>query len=345
MRRFNLSLEKTPVKASIRFATFAATSFLLLAASPARADVTWNVQQGDWSVATNWSGGALPTSTDNADIFNGGTATITTTGDTCSTLSLGNTAGSGAINMTSGSFTVSGSAFVGFSGTGTFTQSGGTNNVTYGNQGAVYLGYNVGSNGTYSLGSSGLLSAWSETVGNSGTGNFTQSGGTNTISRNLYIGESAGSNGTYNLSGGLLSVGSDAYNVGETLGYNGMGAFIQSGGTNTTNILYLNNWPPRTTLKQNTGCLSPTEEYVGWSGAGTFTQSGGTNTISDDMILQAKTLTVSGRSTSAEMPLLSTSDNEVLAVDGTGIFTQTGGSNAVSHWLIVGDNTGKYTSG
>ena len=242
MRRFNLSLEKTPVKASIRFATFAATSFLLLAASPARADVTWNVQQGDWSVATNWSGGALPTSTDNADIFNGGTATITTTGDTCSTLSLGNTAGSGAINMTSGSFTVSGSAFVGFSGTGTFTQSGGTNNVTYGNQGAVYLGYNVGSNGTYSLGSSGLLSAWSETVGNSGTGNFTQSGGTNTISRNLYIGESAGSNGTYNLSGGLLSVGSDAYNVGETLGYNGMGAFIQSGGTNTTNILYSQHW-------------------------------------------------------------------------------------------------------
>ncbi len=342
MRRFNLSLEKTPVKASIRFATFAATSFLLLAASPARADVTWNVQQGDWSVATNWSGGALPTSTDNADIFNGGTATITTTGDTCSTLSLGNTAGSGAINMTSGSFTVSGSAFVGFSGTGTFTQSGGTNNVTYGNQGAVYLGYNVGSNGTYSLGSSGLLSAWSETVGNSGTGNFTQSGGTNTISRNLYIGESAGSNGTYNLSGGLLSVGSDAYNVGETLGYNGMGAFIQSGGTNTTNILYLNTGA--TYNLSNTGCLSPTEEYVGWSGAGTFTQSGGTNTISDDMILGEDTYSVGTFNLSGNA-VLSTSDNEVLAVDGTGIFTQTGGSNAVSHWLIVGDNTGKYTSG
>ena len=57
--------------------------------------------------------------------------------------------------MTSGSLSVSGSAFVGYSGTGSFTQSGGTNTISD----YLYLGYNSGSSGTYSLSGSGQLSS------------------------------------------------------------------------------------------------------------------------------------------------------------------------------------------
>ena len=39
------------------------------------ADVTWQSRSGDRSVASNWRGNLLPTSTGNAWIVNGGTAT------------------------------------------------------------------------------------------------------------------------------------------------------------------------------------------------------------------------------------------------------------------------------
>ena len=52
--------------------------------------------------------------------------------------------------------------YVGSSGTGTFTQSGGTNNI---GSGCLYLGYNAGSSGSYTLSGSGLLSAANEYVG------------------------------------------------------------------------------------------------------------------------------------------------------------------------------------
>ena len=121
----------------------------------------------------------VPTSSDNADIFNGGTATITTTGDVCSNLSLGNTTGSGTIQMTGGSLTVSDSAFVGYSGTGNFTQSGGTNTISIRSSTSATTPAAAGPTASAAPGS---CPHRCEYVGYSGTGNFTQSGGTNTIS-------------------------------------------------------------------------------------------------------------------------------------------------------------------
>ena len=84
----------------------------------------------------------------------------------------------------------------------------------------------------YHLSGSGLLSAPVEYVGYSGTGTFTQSGGTNSIGNDLYLGANAGSSGTYILSGsGLLSA------AGEYVGAPGTASFLQSGGTNTTSLL------------------------------------------------------------------------------------------------------------
>ena len=74
--------------------------------------------------------------------------------------------------------------YVGYSGAGTFTQSGGTNSI----QNNLALSANAGGSGTYNLSGSGQLSASYEYVGCSGTGTFTQSGGTNSIGSYLYLG-------------------------------------------------------------------------------------------------------------------------------------------------------------
>ena len=60
--------------------------------------------------------------------------------------------------------------------------------------GNLYLGYlNLGS-GTYNLSGSGSLTALNEYVGYSGSGSFTHSGGTNSVSSgNLYLGNNGGS--------------------------------------------------------------------------------------------------------------------------------------------------------
>ncbi len=225
----------------LRLMGFAAAAVLLLSPPSARADVTWNVQSGDWSSGGNWSGGGVPAPNSNADIYNGGTATISQVGEVCNTLSLGNTAGSGTIQMNGGYLKVGnigmGSVYVGYSGAGNFNQSGGTFNYnTYGDE--VYLGYNPGSSGTYNLNGTGSFFAYDLWVGYSGTGTVTQSAGTSTISYGTYygilaLGNNPGSSGTYNLNGtGQLSAQI------EDVGYNSTtGVFQQTGGVNTAGLL------------------------------------------------------------------------------------------------------------
>ena len=139
--------------------------------------------------------------------------------------------------MTGGQFTTYAiNEYLGYSGSGTFTQTGGTNSEAAG----IYLGYNSGSSGDYSLSGSGQLAAGAEYVGYSGTGAFSQSGGTNAINSlygaggNLYLAYNSGSNATYSLSGtGQLSVPTEyiGYASGATA------TFQQSGGTNTTSLV------------------------------------------------------------------------------------------------------------
>ena len=108
---------------------------------------SWQVPGGDWSIASNW-GGTLPTGSEFAYVVNGGTVNVTQPSETCGTLSLGSSAGSGTVQMTGGSLYGIPYQYVGYSGTGTFLQTGGTN-AAYTN---LYLGYNIGSSGTYIFG-------------------------------------------------------------------------------------------------------------------------------------------------------------------------------------------------
>ena len=138
-----------------RFCTSATRLFglacvaLLLFLLPTRADAQytyWNVQSGDWSVYSNWTGG-LPSGSAIAFIDNGGTATVTQSGATCAYLELGHLVNDvGTVQMTSGSLWTLNNEYIGLNGTGTFTQSGGTNSASQ-----LILGYGSSDSGAYTL--------------------------------------------------------------------------------------------------------------------------------------------------------------------------------------------------
>ena len=189
-----------------------------------------------------------------------------------------NTTGGSAATATLGSGGTLSNAYgesIGSSGSGTFTQSAGSNSTFgYGN---VVLGNSTSGSGTYNL-NGGSLSTYTEFVGYDGSGMFVQSGGTNTLSNDLYIGYTAGSSGSYALNGGTLTAFS------EFVGYGTTGSFTQSAGTNTVTsggavYIGLHDGDSDSYTLGGSGVLSTLYEYVGDSGMGTFTQTGGTNTV------------------------------------------------------------------
>jgi fibronectin-binding autotransporter adhesin len=278
------------------------------------------------------------------EITNGATATQSgITSASIKYLTIGSSTGNGTYKLNSTALLSSNTEYIGYSGTGTFTQTSGTNSLS-----TLYLGYNSGSSGTYNLNATGQLATSVEYIGYSGMGTFTQTGGTNKILsyRNppyLYIGYNSGSSGTYNLNvTGQLS----AYN--EYIGYSGMGKFTQTGGTNTissSNYLYIgyNSGSSGTYDLSGTGQLSTTcNEYIGYSGTGSFTQTGGTNSILD-LVLG---LCLGYNSGSSGTYNLSNSGQlsaykEYIGYSGTGTFTQTGGMNTISLYNAL--NLGYYS--
>ena len=279
--------------------------------------------------------------------------------------------GTGQVNLGSGTLTVNDSASgmtggslvassltVGSSGTGTFTQSGGTNLVSS----DLYLGNAAGSSGTYILSGSGLLSVSTcEYIGYSGSGSFTQSGGTHTVGY-LILGD--GGSTTYNLCGGLLSASFEGPDTGPTTFtqtggiheatiltisgtyslsgsgllsagteyYGQTSIFTQSGGTHTVGELNLGDGGSGT-YNLGGGLLSAGVEYLGWSlyDSGVFTQSGGTHTIGylnvGDTFGGSGTYNLDGGLLSTGM--------EYIGGSGIAAFTQTGGTNSVTDLLLL----------
>ncbi|MEI8375853.1 MAG: autotransporter-associated beta strand repeat-containing protein [Planctomycetota bacterium] len=244
-----------------------------------------------------------------------------------------NSCSSGTYDL-SGSGLVSASCeYVGNSGMGTFTQSGGTNGSGMNNQElSLYLGNNVGGSGKYSL-SGGQLLAYNEYIGFFGNGIFTQNGGSNIID-SLYLGNNPGSSGTYSLSGnGWMSP------YYEYVGFSGAGTFMQNGGTlSIVSQLYLgyNAGSSGTYNLSGSGLVSVgAYEYVGSSGTGTFTQSGGTNTTGS--LYLGNNTDGSGAYSLSGSGLISVT-NEYVGNFGIGTFTQSGGTNSTSLNLVLGKN-------
>ncbi len=183
-----------------------------------------------------------------------------------------NAGATGTYTMTGGTLQATDSAFnlyAGRGGAGAFNQNAGTVNL---GTGSLHAGYNSTSTGSYNLSGTGSLTAAYETIGNQGTGTFTQSGGTNSISSTLYLGEHAGATGTYNLTGGTLQNSDGALSM--YIGSYGSGIFNQSGGSVDLGSAYLN-------IAYNGGegtynLSNGTLNAYAINNYDTFTQSGGT---------------------------------------------------------------------
>jgi fibronectin-binding autotransporter adhesin len=189
-----------------------------------------------------------------------------------------NTGSGGSYSLSGGLVQILGGGYsaplyIGYSGSGSLTQSGGVIKLSDYNAGELYLGENAGSFGSYFLSASGVLnclgspseSYGKEFIGGLGAGVFTQTGGTNNNDGYIYLGNGGGTanSGTYNLNGGLLI-------TAVIEGGPGSAAFNINGGTLE---LTKGNIPfgPPTVLMPLT---------LGSSGGGTFESSGTTGVFS-----------------------------------------------------------------
>jgi fibronectin-binding autotransporter adhesin len=260
---------------------------------------------------------------------NGGTVTINGAN---SALYLGYNSSSTGNYMLggNGSLSVTSQEYVGYNGTGSFTQNSGTHTISN----SLNLGYFAGASGSFTLNGGSLSTGNVELVGRSGMGTFLQTGGTNTLTNFLTIGSNPSSSSSYTLVSGSLSAGA------EYVGSLGAGTFTQSGGTNTITItsgiqslLDVGAGPGSTgNFSLSGGMLSVNgNEFVGDSGTGVFNQTGGTNEIAGSHSLtignnngSSGTYTLSGGSLAVgglvNLGLLNGSTG-VLTVTGSGALT------------------------
>lgn len=223
---------------------------------------------------------------------------------------LGYGAGStGTYMLSGGNLTGAQSEFIGWGGTASFNHSAGTNTISAGAVGAFDVGILLGSTGTYNLSGTGqLISNKSEYIGDSGTGFFNQTGGSNTIqglSHHLYLGNSSTGVGTYTLSGGSLSVAGDEYIGFASLAEN---TFNQTGGMHSiTGALFI-------------GCNN--SGSGGSASRGTYSISGAATLSAQAVVVDgtnsAGTLSISNGGTVSIAGISGINDSGIVNVSGPG---------------------------
>ena len=219
-------------------------------------------------------------------------------------LFLGSDQGSGNYNLSGSTKLNVSKEYVGYSGNGVFTQSGGTNIVD-----SLSLGYKSGSTGKYYLSDSGVISSNEENIGSLGVGVFNQAGGSNTT-----YGLDVNSLGTYILTGGCLSARVEYLH----------GKFTHTGGMNSVRNLQLGDSSSvsATYNLSGKGCLSAEGEGIY---RGTFFQSGGSNVASRIAVGN------NGRYCLSDTGVLYAQNEFVDAA----VFEQSGGINSVGNLEIM----------
>jgi len=264
------------------------------------------------------SSGSL-TSTESILVGNRGTAVFTQNNGTVTTggfnyaLSLGNfDGGNGTYNLNGGTLSTAGGMLqVGRYGTGTFHHTAGNN---YPN--SMMIGHQNGSSGSYHLSGTGNIDASEIYVGTYGPGQFTQNGGTNSMTETLLIGYDSDVTGTYTLNSGSLTSGNTAH-----IGFGGTATFTQTGGTHTNNgkINIGATSVGQGTYTISGGTLYGEDLVVGWSGTGTFKVTGDDATIYLDTYTQNDKSTLITELDADGISLIDAWDTAVL--DGTWTIT------------------------
>jgi hypothetical protein len=259
----------------------------------------------------------------------------------------------GTLNAGSNAASFGNGTIVGYSGAGSFFQSGGTHTITAGNFAGVLIGYLPGSVGSYRL-DNGTLSvnqSLAETyVGYLGAGTFVQNGGTHTAYF-MTTGYLHGGTGTYTMNNGTLSV------TAEYEGYLGDGTFNQNFGTHSVGSLFLGSQGNGTNAAA-TGAFNltggtltvSTVEQIGGDGSGTFVQNGGTHTVTNVNagVFNSLVLGLNPKgigSYTLNIGSLSVGGDEYVGYQGSGTFTQNGGSHTVGHLYVAsqGGSAGTFT--
>lgn len=261
---------------------------------------------------------------------------------------IGRNAGSNAVQtLSAGVFSAAPVEYIGYHGTGTFNQSGGTHTVLdYTGMGTflgqLYLGYQPGSSGSYNL-TGGTLRTGQLTVGVSGSGSFTQSGGSVLVNPSeesipndgrLWVGGSV--SGVYTLNGGSLEANE------LLIGGAGTASFAQQAGVVSTGSMTLGASQSGTvTYTLGSGSLTVTGmSAIARQGQASFIQSAGTHGAAQLTIGGGigNGLSGVGRYELSGTGQLTVGNELVVGIDGSGTFIQHAGTVAVTagHGLRVG---------
>ena len=204
-------------------------------------------------------------------------------------LRIGSAAGSGAGQLSLGTFSTGQDEYIGDGGTGTMNQSGGANSVTT----HLFIGRNVGGNGTYNL-SAGSLTVGSHVhVGCGATGAVVHSGGSHSFGANtLYVGQAEGGrngNGRYQLSGtgtlvgGAVSIGADGsagrfewfrnggIDLSANMAMGATGTLAMGADFDLSNLFSGGIYTGTPPTGLNTGTLEVTRSAVAYQNSGTYT--------------------------------------------------------------------------
>ncbi|MBX3506279.1 MAG: autotransporter domain-containing protein [Parvibaculum sp.] len=206
----------------------------VLAAAPAGA-TDWTGAIGDWFDPSNWNSG-VPTSGEQANINNGGTAQVGAEG-AASSVWIGQNAGqSGALEVTGpdAALTAASGVFVGFSGSGTLDISGG--GVI--NSGGTTIAATGTSTGSVTVdGDGSALNSAGFTVGNEGEGTLSITNGGYVFSTSSAIGFGSAGSGAVTIDG-AGSLWESLYSL--YVGYEGSAALdIANGGAMSSHTAYV----------------------------------------------------------------------------------------------------------
>ncbi len=282
------------------------------------------------------SGGSLSLTSTNYNLYvgYGGAGTFTLSGGTASVYNcfVAVSAGAGTLTISNGTLNIIDDFDVGWNGAkGVVKQTGGTVTETgTGSTGWFTEGIG-GGNGAYNL--QGGVFAFSAPnggdfrVGYGGTGTFTQSGGSLTVSNNnVYVG--LGGVGTFTLSGGTASAFSNFY-----VGFSGGIGTLNISNTGTLNVagaLAAGDGSGAAYVYQTGGAANFSGDL---SGSGTYNLSGGTLNMNAHNVSVASLNFSGGTLTNAG----TISSNMTLGSTSTGaVFQQSSGSATVVSGTISG---------